>query len=106
MADTMKIIFFDKKVKDSIESLEDETVSKAFERIDLLEKFGHELKMPYSKKISKDLFELRIRGKQELRILYTFNKGAVLLHAFVKKSFKIPRKEIQIAIKKLKSLDQ
>ena len=102
----MKIIFFDKTVKDFIESLEKPTTSKVFQIIDLLERFGHELRMPYSKKISKKLFELRIRGKQEVRILYTFKNGAVLLHVFTKKTFKIPKKEIEIANGRLASLDR
>lgn len=102
----MKIIFPDNTVKDFIESLEESTISKTFKAIDLLEKFGSELRMPYSKKISKDLFELRIRGKQEVRILYTFKGGAVLLHAFVKKTFKIPKKELEIGKSKLERIDR
>lgn len=101
----MEIIFNDNKVKDFIENLEESTISKVFQMIDLLKKFGNELRMPHSKKISKDLFELRIRGKQEIRIFYTFKKGAVLLHGFIKKDFKTPKKEITLAKKRLKEID-
>jgi phage-related protein len=73
----------------------------------LLEKFNFKLDLPHSKKISNRLFEIRIRGKQEIRIFYTFQKSEIiLLHGFIKKSQKIPKKEINIAIQKLKQFDK
>ena len=63
--------------------------------------------LPHTKKISANLFELRISGKQEIRIFYSFHKSQIfLLHGFVKKSQKIPQKEIKIASQKLKLLDR
>jgi len=65
--------------------------------IDLLERFGPHLALPHSRKIENDLWELRIRGETQVRILYTFiNKTIVLLHVF-RKSQKIPVKELDIA---------
>ncbi len=62
--------------------------------------------MPHSKMVSYKLFELRIRGKKEVRIFYTFkNDYAFLLHSFVKKTQKIPARELNVAIRKLKSID-
>lgn len=62
--------------------------------------------MPHSKKITNNLFELRIRGRQEIRIFYIIGKGtATLLHLFVKKTQKTPIGEILAAQKKLKALD-
>ena len=89
-----------------ITSLEKPTIAKVLRTIDLLERFGEKLTLPQSKKISSDLFELRVHGKQEIRIFYTFHKSQIfLLHGFKKKSQKIPKKEIRIAIQKLKSID-
>lgn len=51
-----------------IEFLEKPTIAKVLRTIDLLEDFGPQLGMPHSKKIEDGLFELRIRGKQEVRI--------------------------------------
>jgi hypothetical protein len=73
--------------------------------IDLLAEFGNTLGMPHSKHIKKNLFELRIRGRQEIRIFYTFSKSqAVLFYGYVKKSQKIPTKELSRAFLKLKQL--
>ena len=98
-------ILFSSDVEDFILSLEKSTIAKVLRVIDLLEKFGHQLGLPHSKKMSANLFELRIRGRQEVRIFYTFQKGSVVMvHGFVKKSQKIPKREINQAKRKLKDL--
>ena len=105
--DRDKVEIFDSSLEEFIENLEQSTIAKVLRIIDLLEEFGGKLGMPYAKKIRIDVFELRIRGKQEVRILYGFHKGKiVLLHGFVKKSQKIPPKEIQTALTKLRYLDR
>lgn len=102
----MHITFFDEVLKLFINNLERPAATKVFRTIDLLERFGSHLGMPHSKKIDRDLFELRIHGHQEIRILYTFYKNnAVLLHGFVKKSEKIPLREMLTARHKLAQLD-
>lgn len=74
--------------------------------MDLLKKHGHMLGVPQSKRLQPELYELRIRGKEELRILYSF-KGEViiLLHAFKKQTQKTPQKEIIIALKRMLEID-
>ena len=102
----MEIKFFDNSVKKLIQSLEKPTIAKVLRTIDLLEEFGHSLGLPHTKKLMPDLFELRIRGLQEVRILFTFReRGAVLLHGFIKKSMKIALRDIKVAQARLKRLD-
>jgi len=103
----MEIRILDTSLERFIESLEKPTIAKVLRTIDLLEKFGQKLGPPHTKKISTHLFELRISGKQEIRIFYSFHKSQILLlHGFVKKSQKIPQKEIKITLQKLKLLDR
>ncbi len=103
----MEIRIFDDSLERFIKSLQKPTIAKVLRIIDLLEKFGEKLGPPHTKKISARLFELRISGKQEVRIFYSFHKSQIfLLHGFVKKSQKIPRREINGAFKKLKLLDK
>lgn len=84
-----------------VSSLEERTVAKVLRVIDLLELFGHQLGMPHSKKVDHGLFELRIRGQQEIRIFYIFkNNKTILIHGFVKKSQKTPQKELKVARQK------
>ena len=102
----MNIRFFDGSVEKFIASLEAQTVARVLRTIDLLEMFGNRLGPPHTKKIEKDLFELRVRGRQEIRIFYTFyREEIILLCALVKKSQRIPRREIETARHKLQSLD-
>lgn len=83
------------------------TSAKVFRMFELLDRFGHELGMPHSKNIGGGLYELRIRGIQEVRLFYAFHKGvALLLHGFIKKSQRIPGKEMKIVRQKLDALDK
>jgi len=103
----MEICIFDVSLEKFIKNLQKPTIAKVLRTIDLLEKFGQKLGPPHTKKISARLFELRISGKKEVRIFYSFHKSQVfLLHGFVKKSQKIPIKEIRKAVQKLKRLDR
>jgi len=102
----MEIRILDSSLESFIESLEKPTIAKVLRTLDLLEKFGYDLGLPHSKKVSARLYELRIRGAQEVRIFYTFYKSQIfLLHGFIKKTPKVPPKEIRNAIQKLKKLD-
>lgn len=103
----MRVLFFDNKLEEFIKILEKSTIAKVLRAIDLLEKFGHQLEMPHSKNVGRGLFELRVRGKQEIRIFYTFsNNAAVLLHGYIKKTQQIPGKELSTAQSRLKVLDK
>ena len=95
----------DKEVEEFIDSLDEQTIAKVLRSIDFLEEFGYKLGMPHSKKIARDIFELRIRGKRDVRIFYTFRRDRVVLfHAFVKKSSRLPSREINKATRKLEDL--
>lgn len=107
---TWNVIVFEsergeKLVEEFIKSLSPSTISKVVHGIDLLEKFGPYVGMPHSKRITKQIYELRIRGKEEVRILYAFLKSTIyLLHGFKKKRQKTPRREIETAQKRLDSI--
>jgi phage-related protein len=102
----MEICILDTSLEKFIKSLEKPTIAKVLRTVDLLERFGRDLGLPHSKKISEQLYELRIRGDQEVRIFYTFHKSQIfLLHGFIKKSQRILKKEIRIALEKVRGLD-
>lgn len=101
------IIFFEtargeKPVQKLIKSFDAKTQSKTTIAIDLLEQFGNLLRMPYSKKLTPRLYELRIRSIKEVRIIYCFkNRNIYLLHAFKKQTNKTQKKEIALAKQRL-----
>ena len=74
-----------------------------------IEKLRHKVyhREPLSKYLEPGLWELRIKaGTNNLRIIYTFDKGRViiLLHAFVKKQQKTSSNDLAIARKRLREL--
>lgn len=95
----------EKPVSSFILELDSTTKAKVANLLDLLGQYGPKLCMPHSKKMSRDLYELRIRGKIEVRIFYTFKNNQIyLLHAFQKKSQKTPRRELEVAESRLELL--
>ena len=101
----MKVLLLDSKVEKFIRELDDITYAKVIRMTELLEQYENHLGLPHSKKLMKDIFELRIQGNPAVRLLYAFrDTGAIILHGFIKKTQKTPGKELEIAIRKLKSL--
>lgn len=61
--------------------------------------------MPHAKQLGSGIYELRVRGEEEIRIFYGFQQKTIyLLHAFKKQTQKTPHKEIETALQRLQSL--
>jgi phage-related protein len=94
-----------KPVESFINSLEEKAQNKIVRTLELLEEFGITIGFPHAKRlIGTPLWELRILGSDSLRILYIAKeqKCFLLLHAFKKKTQKTEKKEIKIAIQRLR----
>ncbi|MCR4833920.1 MAG: type II toxin-antitoxin system RelE/ParE family toxin [Butyrivibrio sp.] len=68
--------------------------------MEILEEKGTELRMPYSEHIEDGIFELRCKqGSNISRVMYFFyvGKKIVATNVFVKKTRKIPAKELELA---------
>ena len=75
--------------------------------VELLMEFGPSLRMPHSRAMGRGLFELRPRGREGIgRALYCFVTGrrVVVLHAFVKKTRATPARDLAIARKRMKEV--
>lgn len=68
--------------------------------------FGWPLGMPLVRKLDQDLWEVRSRLSNRIaRVLFTTGEGRmVLLHGFMKKSQKTPRKDLQLVKTRLRLL--
>lgn len=84
-------------VAEFIKRQQPQAIAKIAHLIDLLEIYGSHLSMPHTKKLEPSLYELRVRGKEEIRIIYGF-KGRViyLFSCFKKQKQKTPKKEIKL----------
>jgi len=95
--------------KKELEELPDDIIEGFIDAIAKLQ-IGLTLKMPLSRQmlsIGKQVFELRFRDKHRIyRVVYFIRKkeAIYIIHAFTKKTQKTPKKNIELAKKRLKRL--
>ena len=95
-----------KPAKEFIDSLDHWTQRRFFNKKELLEEFGHKLPYPHAKYIKDGIFELRFKGTEgAIRVLYFFfhQNNAILTNGFIKKTQKIPKQPLAIAIRDKKN---
>ena len=86
-----------RQVREFVDSLEGPVQADVKRLMILLEKNG-QLSMPYAKPIGQGLWELRRTGRPQIRILYGFCHGyVVLVYALQKQRRSLGEKEIQMA---------
>lgn len=91
-------------VRDFIQRLELKAKKKIYHALNLLAERGVELTFPQTRKLSGfEIWELRVLGSNNLRILYVLlpRRTFLILHAFAKKKQKTDNYEIKIARKRL-----
>lgn len=91
-----------KPVKEFLDSLPVKMRVKALDSLDLLEEYGNQLRLPYSKALADGIFELRIKFSSDIsRIFYFFYVGnkIVVTNGFIKKTQKAPTSELAKAKK-------
>ncbi|MBE5901779.1 MAG: type II toxin-antitoxin system RelE/ParE family toxin [Lachnospiraceae bacterium] len=87
-------------IEEFLDSLDDKMTAKLVGLMEILEEYGNNLRMPYSKHLEDGIFELRCKqGSGIVRILYFFYyEGKIIItNGFVKKTQKTPRQEIETA---------
>lgn len=88
--------------KEFLNFLDAKMQARFFRLLYLLEQNGSELREPYSKLLTDGVFELRVQqGNNIARVLYFFMVGQkiIITNGFVKKTQKVPKKEIELAKK-------
>jgi len=101
------IEYYSKDVQKNILSLPSGLLARYLRLTDLMLEFGSNLGMPHTKFLEDGLIELRVKGKEGIaRIFYCtlIQNRIVMLHSFIKKSNKTPKKEIQIARERMKEV--
>lgn len=91
-------------VREFILSLDDKTSARIFASIERLKLENTRARMPLVRQVEGKIWELRQESHTNIyRILYFFFVGRkiVLLHGFQKKTQKTPRREFEIAARRL-----
>lgn len=97
----MKIVVFF-TVRAFLDSLDSPVQSEAYKLIDLLEQYGNALSMPVAKPIGGGLWELRLTGRPQIRMLYGFCEGIpVVVLALKKQRPALPQAAVALARKRL-----
>lgn len=87
-------------VEEFIFSLPAKDQVKVARTVALLEMFGPQLRMPHSRSVEQNLFELRVQCTNTIqRVLYFHYEAErfVMVHGFTKKTQKTPARELDIA---------
>lgn len=104
---TFEIEYFHERVLAEIESWPVDVLADYARLVELLIDHGPSLRLPHSRALGSGLFELRPHGHSGIgRAFYCFllGKRVVVLHAFIKKTQQTPDRELKLARKRAKEI--
>lgn len=104
-----QIIYFNENLEREILNLPDGLLARYIHLTDLMIEFSSNLGLPHTKAIDKGLFELRVKSKEGIaRVFFCTKKGQkiIMLHSYIKKSHKIPKRELKIAISRMHEVQE
>ena len=102
-----EIIYYNSDLEEEILGLPDGLLARYIKLTELMEIHGADLGMPHTEALRKGLFELRVKAKEGIaRVFYCTKVGKkiYMLHSFIKKTNKIPNKELKLARKRLQEV--
>ena len=103
-----KITFFSSKVEAEVLAFPAGILANFLHISEMIEEFGPALGKPHTATMGNGLFEIRAKGKEGIgRAFFCAIKGKeiVILHSFVKKTQRTPKKELEKARRRLKELN-
>lgn len=104
-----QIKYYNQNFEEEILNLPDGLLARYLRLTDLLAEFGANLGLPHTKPIESGLFELLVKSKEGIaRVFFCtkIGKKIVMLHSFIKKSQKTPKKELKIAKLRMKEVKE
>ena len=102
-----KITFYSDKVERETLNFPPGILANFLHILEMIEEFGVTIGKPYIASMRGGLFEIRAKGKEGIgRSFYCTLKGKeiVILHSFIKKSQKTPKRELDLAKKRMKEV--
>jgi phage-related protein len=102
-----KVTFYSSALQERILALPAGFVARFLRYAERMQVHGPDLGMPHTRAMAGGLFELRLNGPEGIaRIMFCTLVGReiVMLHQFIKKSDKTPRKELDVARRRMKEV--
>ncbi|MEC7816027.1 MAG: type II toxin-antitoxin system RelE/ParE family toxin [Pseudomonadota bacterium] len=95
------------KVDEELAAMPPKIQARMIRLMELMEKHGANLGEPHTKPLGGDLFEIRAKAKEGIGrgiFCYMHGQRIIILHVFVKKDQKIPKKDLTLARERLKEV--
>jgi phage-related protein len=102
-----RVVFYSAVLQEQLLQLPAGFVARFLRYAERMELYGPDLGMPHTRAMGGGLFELRLKAADGIaRVFYCTLVGRriVMLHQLIKKSEKTPRKELEIARKRMKEV--
>lgn len=102
-----RISFYSPALQKEILGLPAGFVARFLRYTERMEVYGPDLGMPHTRAMGRGLFELRLKAAEGIaRVFYctVIDRRIVILHQYIKKSEKTPRRELEIAYKRMKEV--
>ena len=103
-----RISFYSAGLENEILELPAGFVARFLRYAERMQIYGPDLGMPHTRAMGDGLLELRLQAAEGIaRVFYctVVGRSIVILHQFIKKSGKTPRKELAIARKRRKEVE-
>jgi len=100
-------IEFYRKVDEELAGMPPKIQARMIRLMELMEKHGVNLGEPHTKSLGDELFEIRAKAKEGIGrsiFCYMQDRKIIILHVFVKKDQKIPKKDLELAKERLKEV--
>ena len=102
-----KVTFYSIRVEAELNALPAGLIARFVRYAERIEIYGPNLGMPHTRPMGDGLFELRLKAAEGIaRVFFctVVGRQIVVLHQFVKKSEKTPKRELQIAWNRMKEI--
>lgn len=104
-----KVTFYSREVRDELSKLPKGILAKYARLTQLMEAHGPNIGMPHTRHMGKGLIEMRLKAIEGIaRVFYAtvVKSEIVILHSIIKKTDKTPKKDLELAYKRLKEIQQ
>ncbi len=102
-----KVNYYSQSVADEVARWPSKMRGKYLRIIDLIEAHGPKLGSPLTKPLKDGLFEIRVKAQEGIGrafFCYQLKNEIIILHTFIKKTQKTPKKSLHIAMQRMKEI--
>jgi phage-related protein len=102
------LTYYSESVQNEILAMPAGFLGRFLRYADRMEAYGPDLGMPHTRVMGGGLFELRLKGAEGIaRVFYCtiIGRRIVFLHQFIKKTDKTPNRELAVARRRMKEIN-